>query len=321
MVSVEEVTKIFPANRRSLFPSGKAGSVTAVDRVSLSVADNEIVALIGESGCGKTTLGKIMLGIIPASDGKVLFDGHRLEEFTSSGRKEYMDWRRRYQMVFQDPYSSLNPRLTVRQTLAEPFILHTGLDTASVRLKVDELIWAVGLDSGVDSCLPGELSGGQRQRVNIARALACQPRFIVCDEPLATLDASVKSQIVNLLVGIHRQYGVSYLFISHDLPAARYIADRVAVMYRGSLVETAPTELFFNRPRHPYSQILLANSHQRYRDGRLSDPSVPITHQPGSTGCKFAGQCPRAAAVCFSAQPLLIQTEPDSFLACHLPPG
>ena len=261
LVELCNLTKVFPQSQ-SVFSSGK-GEVRAVDDVSLDIHPGETLGLVGESGSGKSTLGRLAIRLIEPTSGSVRFDGHDL---LRAGHGELRRLRRYMQIIFQDPFSSLDPRMRVEDLIAEPLVIHrlklsTGEDarsSADLRQKVGELLKAVGLDASAMRRFPHEFSGGQRQRIVIARALALRPKFIVCDEPVSALDVSVGAQIVNLLKELQREFGLTYLFISHSMPVVRYLSTRIAVMYRGKIVETGPAEQVTSAPNHPYTHTLMA---------------------------------------------------------------
>jgi peptide/nickel transport system ATP-binding protein len=290
LVSVENLTKHFAA-RPGLFGGGK-GVIKAVDGVSLAIAAGETLGLVGESGCGKSTLGRAILRLHEPTSGRVVIDG---TDVTALGSGPLRAFRKRAQIIFQDPYASLNPRMTVGAILEEPLIIH-GLGDAAQRLqRVAQLLDVVGLRPEVAVRYPHEFSGGQRQRVGIARALAVEPRFIVADEPLSALDVSIQAQIVNLLVELQRERSLTYLFISHDLKIVQHLCDRVAVMYLGRVVEEAPAAALYARPLHPYTVALLSAvpeidpANQRARiilEGDVPSPSAP------PPGCPFHPRCP-----------------------------
>jgi ABC-type glutathione transport system ATPase component len=259
LLEVRNLTKVFPLGE-SIFGGGAKGEVRAVDDVSLDIHRGETLGLVGESGSGKSTLGRLVLRLIEPTSGSIRFEGCDL---LLSGRGEMRRIRRHMQIIFQDPFGSLDPRMRVEHVIAEPLIIHghahrrEGMTLASRRTRVIELLRAVGLDESALRRFPHEFSGGQRQRVGIARALALHPKFIVADEPVSALDVSVGAQIVNLLARLQREFGLTYLFISHSMPVVRYLATRIAVMYRGRLVEIGETEQVTMRPQHPYTRSLL----------------------------------------------------------------
>ena len=259
LLEVANLVKTYPLGE-SLLRGGARGEVRAVDDVSLHIEAGETLGLVGESGSGKSTLGRLVLRLIEPTSGSVRFDGHDL---AATGRAEMRRLRRDMQIIFQDPFGSLDPRMRVEDIVSEPLIIHSSpgsepLDAPARRLRVGELLRAVGLDPSAGPRFPHEFSGGQRQRIVIARALALRPRFIVADEPVSALDVSVGAQIVNLLASLQREFGLTYLFISHSMPVVRYLATRIAVMYRGKIVEIARTDDITTRPAHPYTQALLS---------------------------------------------------------------
>lgn len=253
LVEARNLTKVYPLGE-SVFGGGAQGEVRAVDDVSLSIEVGETLALVGESGSGKSTLGRLILRLIEPSSGSIRFDGHDL--LAASG-SELRRTRREMQIIFQDPFGSLDPRLRVDEIIAEPLAIHERLSREQRRSRVAELLRAVGMDDSAGRRFPHEFSGGQRQRIGIARALALRPKFIVADEPVSALDVSVGAQIVNLLAQLQREFGLTYLFISHSMPVVRYLATRIAVMHRGKIVETGSTEQITERPEHPYTKSLL----------------------------------------------------------------
>ena len=252
-VEVRDLTKVYPLGE-SIFGGGARGEVRAVDGVSFDIQPGETLGLVGESGSGKSTLGRLILRLIEPTAGSVRFEDRDL---VSAGRTEMRRLRRDMQIIFQDPFGSLDPRLRVEDVIAEPLIIHERLKPAERRQRVAELLRAVGLDESASRRFPHEFSGGQRQRIGIARALALRPKFIVADEPVSALDVSIGAQIVNLLSRLQREFGLTYLFISHSMPIVRYLATRIAVMYRGKIVEIASTEQVTAQPGHPYTRTLL----------------------------------------------------------------
>ena len=253
LVEVRNLTKIYPLGE-SLFGGKAHGEVRAVDDVSLTIDPGEILGLVGESGSGKSTLGRLILRLIEPTSGNIHFDGHNL---LAAGHSELRRFRRDMQIIFQDPFGSLDPRLRVEEIIAEPLVIHESMSSDTRRNRVSELLRNVGMDDSAARRYPHEFSGGQRQRIGIARALALRPKFIVADEPVSALDVSVGAQIVNLLQQLQRDFGLTYLFISHSMPVVRYLCTRIAVMQRGRIVETGTTEQITRAPEHPYTQSLL----------------------------------------------------------------
>jgi oligopeptide/dipeptide ABC transporter ATP-binding protein len=291
------------------------GGVQAVDGVSFEVHPGETFALVGESGCGKSTTGRLVLRLIEPTSGKVWFDGR---ELSALSERELRSLRREMQIIFQDPYSSLNPRMTVGDMLAEPLALH-GLHKGTTRERVKELLTLVGLAPEHAGRYPHEFSGGQRQRIGIARALAVEPRLVVCDEPVSALDVSVQAQVINLLQDLQQRLGLAYVFIAHDLAVVRHIATRVAVMYLGKIVELARTRALFSEPRHPYSRGLLASvpvpDPAARRSRTLVQGDVPSSYAPPA-GCRFHTRCPHARERCRAEEPALVDAGQHA-TACH----
>jgi len=313
LLEVEGLTKHYPV-RQGILLAREVGVVRAVDGVSFRLDRGETLALVGESGCGKSTTARLVLRLIEPTAGTVRFDG---VEVAGAALRTL---RRRVQVVFQDPYASLNPRLRVGDTIAEPMEVHRIGDAASRAARVRELLSLVGLAPYHAQRYPHEFSGGQRQRIGIARALAVQPDLIVCDEPVSALDVSIQAQVVNLLKDLQQRFGLSYLFIAHDLAVVRHMADRVAVMYLGQIVETAPKRTLFAQPLHPYTRALLsAIPHPDPRRRGLVKPirgDVPSPMNPPS-GCRFHTRCPHAAEVCRAHMPPLQALAPGHEVACH----
>jgi peptide/nickel transport system ATP-binding protein/oligopeptide transport system ATP-binding protein len=316
LLAVTQLTKRFVA-RRSLLGRPTA-FVTAVDGVSFHVDAAETLALVGESGCGKSTVGRLVLDLIEPTGGQVVFDGRDVATLDAAGRKRM---RTTAQLVFQDPYASLNPRMTVGQTLDEPLMLHTDLGTAARTSRVGELLDLVGLRPQHAERYPHEFSGGQRQRIAIARAIAVNPKLIVCDEPVSALDVSIRAQVLNLLQDLQVKFGLALIFISHDLSVVRHVAHRVAVMYLGRIVETGPTEAVFGAARHPYTQALLSAiplpTPRAGRKRRLlqGDPPSPLNPP---TGCHLHGRCPHVRLRgCAAAIPAIETVSPGHHVACH----
>jgi oligopeptide transport system ATP-binding protein len=318
LIELDRVSKHFPLRGSGLF-GAHLGTVQAVTETSLAIHKGETLALVGESGCGKTTLGRVAALLHRPSAGQVRLDGKPVQDKASIGRL-----RRRVQTVFQDPFGSLNPRLTVGYSIAEPLVIH-GLGSADERrAKVEALIQAVGLQPADLQRYPHQFSGGQRQRIAIARALALGPALVVLDEPLSSLDVSVQSQVLNLLAALKRDQGLSYLFISHDLAAVEHLADRIAVMYLGRVVELAPRDDLLRAPAHPYSRALI-DAVPRIEDGRKRRKplggDVPSPIDPPA-GCAFHPRCPRAQDRCRVDRPVLLPTPARAAMhhvACHYP--
>jgi oligopeptide transport system ATP-binding protein len=321
LLSVSGLTKHFPVKRGIVFQSA-VGTVRAVDGLSFDVAPGETLALVGESGCGKSTTGRLVLRLIEATEGTIRFAGRDVRGLS---RGALRDLRRDMQIIFQDPYASLNPRLTVGETLAEPLRLHGLASGAALRRRIDELLGEVGLSAWHALRYPHEFSGGQRQRIGIARALASQPKLIVCDEPVSALDVSIQAQVINLMQDLKGKFGLSYIFIAHDLAVVRHISDRVAVMYLGKIVELAPKRSLFARPRHPYTQALLSAvpvpdpTAQRARIRLAGDVPSPLNPPKG---CRFHTRCAHAQDRCRSEEPLLRPLQDGAgaegqVVACH----
>jgi oligopeptide/dipeptide ABC transporter ATP-binding protein len=305
LVATDRVAKYFPVRTGWLARSSRF--VRAVDGVSIRVRRGETVGLVGESGCGKSTLGRLMLRLIEPTFGRLLFDGH---DVTQVSQRELRPLRRRMQIIFQDPYSSLNPRMTVREIVGEALRIHKLAKTRDAEeARIVQLLERVGLRADAMDRYPHEFSGGQRQRIGIARALAVEPEFIVCDEPVSALDVSIQAQIVNLLVELQETMGLAYLFVSHDLRIVEHVSHRVAVMYLGKIVEQASAEALYEEPRHPYTRALLAAAPQpdpeRKRVRLLLEGDVPSPIDPPS-GCAFHPRCPRVVrGTCDKETPLL----------------
>lgn len=315
LLAVEDLKVHFPV-RTGQFGGGKA-VVKAVDGVSLTIGSHETLAMVGESGCGKSTTGNAILGLAPVTAGRILFEGRDVANLSAAERKHV--WRE-LQVVFQDPVSALNPRRTIAQSVAEPLVIH-DYPKQDIAERVDELMALVGLNPDQRNRRPGALSGGQRQRVVIARALALSPRLIICDEPVSALDVSIQSQILNLLMRLQRELGLSYLFIAHDLSVVRHIADRVAIMYLGVVVEEGPTEQVFAEPEHPYTEALISAiplPDPRMRGTRkriVLRGDLPSPLDPPK-GCPFVTRCPIAEVRCSKQRPDLKSSRPGRKNRC-----
>ncbi len=303
LLRVAELTKDFAVRK------GK-GRIRAVDGVSLTLKSGETLGVVGESGCGKSTLGRAILRLVEPTSGEVVFDG---VDLLSLGPSALRAKRREMQMIFQDPFASLDPRLNVGAIVAEPLVIHGIGDRKSRRAAVLELLETVGLEADAINLYPHEFSGGQRQRISIARAVALRPRLIIADEPVSALDVSIQSQILNLLVELRQCFGLSYIFISHDLAVVEHISDTVAVMYLGRIVEIAATEELFSRPSHPYTEALISavpqieparRATRMVLKGEMPDPENP------PTGCPFHPRCPKAMDLCSSTPPKKLTSAP-----------
>ena len=323
LLEVENLVKQFAADR-NLFGRPTA-FVKAVDGVSFRVDAGETLALVGESGCGKSTVSRLVLRLIEPDAGRIHFQGRDLLALDAN---ELRAFRRQAQIIFQDPYASLNPRMTVGQILSEPLALHNLVPQAGRRARVEEILTLVGLELRFARRYPHEFSGGQRQRIAIARALAVEPKLIICDEPVSALDVSIRSQILNLLRDLQQRLGLSYIFVSHDLAVVKHIADRVAVMNLGSIVETAETQALFAAPRHPYSRALLSAipvpRPRAKRSRMLLQGEMPSALNPPN-GCRFHTRCPFAIDRCRIEAPQLVADASGHATACHrvaeLPPA
>ena len=319
LVRVEHLKKYFPITRGLIF-SRHVGDIKAVDDVSFDVYRGETLGLVGESGCGKTTTGRTIVQLYRPTAGCVYYDGQNLAQMRGS---ELRHMRRKVQIIFQDPYASLNPRLTVGAIVGEPLEIHRVARGKEMKERVEELLQLVGLDPYFINRYPHEFSGGQRQRIGVARTLALDPEFIVCDEPISALDVSIQAQIVNLLEELQDRLGLTYLFIAHDLSMVRHISDRVAVMYLGKIVELTDRNTLYTDPLHPYTQALLSAVPipdpvvEEKRQRIILEGDVPSPANP-PPGCNFNTRCPVAMDVCSEVEPEFIEVEPGHFCACHL---
>lgn len=311
LVVVKNLKKFFPV---------ATGTLKAVDDVSFEIHEGETLGLVGESGCGKSTTGRTLLRLEEPTSGELYFRGKDLLNCTP---KELKELRREAQIIFQDPYASLNPRMTAKDIISEPLIIHGLAKSSEKDLIVDELLHLVGLHPSSKGRFPHEFSGGQRQRIGIARALAVNPRFIVCDEPISALDVSVQAQIVNLLKKLQRDLGLTYLFIAHDLSMVKYLSTRVGVMYLGHIVEMAKSHELYTHPLHPYTQALLSaipipdpkiekNRARIVLKGEIPSPITP------PKGCIFSTRCPHAREICHQVRPEWREASPSHYTACHL---
>ena len=308
-------------NLKKYFKVGNKDILKAVDNVSFAIKEGETLGLVGESGCGKTTCGRTVVGMYDKTDGEALYKGKPVHGLKGKAKR---DFTKEVQIIFQDPYASLNPRMTVADIIAEGIDIH-GLakDKEDRTRRVYELLDQVGLNREHANRFVHEFSGGQRQRIGIARALAVEPKFILCDEPISALDVSIQAQVANLLIKLQKELGLTYLFIAHDLSMVKHISDRVAVMYLGSMVELAESEVLYSSPKHPYTEALMSAipiadpdvEESRQRIMLEGDVPSPINTPPG---CKFQGRCSKCMDICKKEAPLFKEVEKGHFVACHL---
>ena len=325
LVRVDNLVKYFPV-RTSGIIRRTVGQVQAVDGVSLEIPRGKTLGLVGETGCGKSTLARCIAGLLPTTSGTVTFDG---SDITNLSRRAMIPYRREIQMIFQDPYGSPNPRRRVGAIIGDPFAIHKTVTGGERKRKVQDLMERVGLNPEHYNRFPAEFSGGQRQRIGVARALALQPKLIICDEPVSALDVSIQAQVLNLLADLQRDFGLSYLFIAHDLEVVRHVSDQVMVMYLGRVAEAGPKEPVYDTPRHPYTAALLsaapaANPEAAAKRQRiLLTGDVPSPIDPPS-GCRFHPRCPKAQDLCGQEEPQLEVKAGDvttHVTACHFPVG
>ncbi|MCM3700407.1 ABC transporter ATP-binding protein [Paenibacillus macerans] len=317
LLQVEHLKKYYPIGG-GMFGKSKQQFVKAVDDISFTVQKGETFGLVGESGCGKSTTGRSLLRLIEPTDGRVVFNG---DDITALSPEELRQKRKDMQIVFQDPFSSLDPRHTVQRILEEPLIVHGVGDAKERRKIIDRLIDVVGLTQGHLQRYPHQFSGGQRQRIGIARALSLQPKLVVADEPVSALDVSIQSQVINLLQDLQEEFGLTYIFIAHDLSVVKHICDRVAVMYLGRIVEIAEKNKLYSSPQHPYTQALLSAVPEPDPDKKperiILQGEVPSPAN-APVGCAFHTRCPLAMDICRSKRPELAETEAGHLTACHL---
>ena len=305
---------------KKYFQVGRNQTLKAVDGVNFKIYKGETLGIVGESGCGKTTCGKTVMGLYKATGGEVLFDGVDINKLNKNEKKEFT---KRAQIIFQDPYSSLNPRMTVGDIIGEGIDIHKLYTGKERQEKIYELLELVGLNREHALRFPHEFSGGQRQRIGIARALAIEPEFIVCDEPISALDVSIQAQVINMLKELQEERGLTYLFIAHDLSVVKYISDRVVVMYLGTMVETAETDELYDHPMHPYTQALLSAIPEADPNKAKANQRIPIKGEIPSpinpkNCCRFAERCQHATERCFKEMPQMKEIAPGHKVACHL---
>lgn len=317
LLKVEHLKKYYPIKTSSL--SKKQGVVKAVDDISFEVHVGETFGIVGESGCGKSTMGRSVIRLTEPTAGTITLDG---EDFGSLKGKDLKKAREKIKLIFQDPYASLNPRMTVKDIIAEPIDIAKVYKTKKERDdRIVEVMQQVGLNLDYMSRYPHEFSGGQRQRIGIARAIALQPKLIICDEPVSALDVSIQAKIINLLKELQKELGIAYIFISHDLSVVKHIADRVAVMYLGNIMEMADTDVLYKNPKHPYTDALFSAipriSGNKIDDKEVLGGDVPSPANPPK-GCCFSTRCPHATELCKTTKPELKEIEPGHFVACHL---
>ncbi|MGL4999141.1 MAG: ABC transporter ATP-binding protein [Cetobacterium sp.] len=305
-------------NLKKYFNTPK-GLLHAVDGVTFSIERGKTLGIVGESGCGKSTTGRVVLRLLEATDGDIIFEGKNIREY---GKAEMVKLREEMQIIFQDPYASLNPRMTVSEIIAEPLIIHKKFENKKdLQEKVKKLMETVGLSERLTNTYPHELDGGRRQRIGIARALALNPKFIVCDEPVSALDVSIQAQVLNLMKDLQEEFGLTFMFITHDLSVVKHFSDDIAVMYLGELVEKAPARELFKNPVHPYTKALLSAipiasiKHKMNREMLKGEITSPVN--PGE-GCRFRKRCSIAVPNCGNSTPILREISPGHFYACHL---
>ncbi|TPF18406.1 ABC transporter ATP-binding protein [Priestia megaterium] len=317
LIEIRDLKKYFPA--KSSFLKKKNQVIKAVDGISLTIYKGETFGLVGESGCGKSTLGRTICRLYNPTSGKVLFEGDSIEGLTY---KELKPYQKKIQAVFQDPFSSLNPNMTVGDIIDEPLDIHTTLSRKERKERVKELLEKVGLKKEDINKFPYEFSGGQRQRIGIARALSTNPEFILCDEAISALDVSIQAQIINMLEELQEEFGLTYLFITHDLSMVRHISNRIGVMYLGKIVEIAPSKTLYEEPLHPYTKALLSaipvpDPNYKIDVSHTLQGEIPSPLEIG-IGCRFQSRCPLVTEYCMTNEPALKEVNDNHFVACHL---
>ena len=319
IVRVENLKKYFPVTKGAMIKR-KVGDIKAVDDVTFDIFQGETLGMVGESGCGKTTMGRTISRLYDTTSGNIYFKDENIAQLK---RRHLTEKRKSMQMIFQDPYASLNPRMTLGSIISEPFIAHRTLSRRNRKTRVEELMSLVGLHPSFINRFPHEFSGGQRQRIGIARALALDPDFIICDEPISALDVSIQAQIVNLLEDLQKKLGLTYLFIAHDLSMVRHISDRVAVMYLGKIVELADRDTIYTKAAHPYTIALLSAINvpnpeiEKTREQIVLKGDLPSPANPPK-GCNFCTRCQKAQDICFHTEPEYREIGKGHYAACHL---
>lgn len=314
----QELPLIETVHLKKYFDTG-SGLLHAVDDVNLTIQPRKTLGVVGESGCGKSTLGRTILRLTPATEGKILYNG---KDILTYNPHQLRQLRREMQIIFQDPYSSLNPRMTVSELIAEPLVVNKVMKNRNqLKERVKELMETVGLAARLENAYPHELDGGRRQRIGVARALSVNPKFIVCDEPVSALDVSIQAQILNLLMALQDDMGLTYMFITHDLSVVRHFSNNIVVMYLGQMVECAPAKTLFKNPLHPYTKALLSAIPVPDPDFKMEriplkgELTSPINPDPG---CRFAKRCPYATDACTSREMTLMEMEPEHFVSCRM---
>lgn len=319
ILRVDDLKVHFPV-KKGIF-SRTAGYVYAVDGVSFTLDKGETLGIVGESGCGKTTTGMAILQLLPITSGKIVFDGKDISDISKMPFDKVVKFRKKMQIIFQDPFSSLNPRMTVDRIIGDPMRIHKMFGKKEIEERIHYLMEKVGLRPGQSKRYPHEFSGGQRQRIGIARALSLDPDIIIADEPVSALDVSIQAQIINLLVELQDEFNLSYIFIAHDLAVVEHICDRIAVMYLGKIVEMAPYKELFLNPKHPYTQALFSAipipDPRAEKNRTLLEGDVPSPRNPPA-GCSFHPRCPECFELCNIDEPVLRDTDNVHFVACHL---
>jgi len=316
ILEIKNLSKVFDIKSKKLFE--KPSKLKAVNNVSFDVYKGETLGIIGESGCGKSTLGKAIIQLSRATEGKIIYQG---KDITNIDKKELRGIRKDIQMVFQDPYSSLDPRKTILELIKEPMVIHNIGKPSERNERVKELLIEVGLDAMHSTRYPHEFSGGQRQRINVARALALNPKIVVCDEPVSALDVSVQARVLNMMKNVQKKYDLTYIFISHDLGVVKYISDRIAIMYLGKIMEMGNSDGIYKNPKHPYTEALFSaippDSPFEKKEAVILDGDIPSPLNLPK-GCEFSTRCPKCMEICKDVKPELKQINENHYVLCHL---